>query len=325
VRDIIVHPEVADALEQGRPIVALESAVITAGLPTAPHKLAKAAGVDDWNEDEPTNLEVARAMSRAVREGGAVPAITAILDGSVHIGLPETKFHDLVAKAGGAKATVRDFAVLIATHGSAGTTVAGTLRACKLLGESDIQVMATGGIGGAHHTWPNHPDVSADLAELACTPMCVVCSGAKSVLNLAATLEMLETLSVPVIGFGTEKLPAFYLREHDNLRCQARVDSINDIAALCNAHWNTVCSDSSVIIAQPVHAEIALDPAAFTAALEEAQRIADTTSTTGADVTPILLREVAARTAGKSLDANISLLVNNARLAGQIAIRLNET
>jgi pseudouridine-5'-phosphate glycosidase len=319
LRDLIVHPEVAEALDDGTPIVALESAVITAGLPVAPHKLAAAANVTGWNDSEPTNLEAARAMAQAVRESGAVPAITAVLDGAIHIGLPLEQLPALVEKADGAKATVRDISVLMTKRASAGTTVAGTLRACALLNKPALCVMATGGIGGVHHTWPTIPDVSADLMEIARTPMCIVCAGPKSVLNVRATLEMLETLSVPVIGFGTDKLPAFYLRELDNLLCQARFDTPEEVAALCSAHWNATRSPTGVIVAQPMTEAVALEPAVLERALREAVSAAGAIATTGATVTPNLLREIARQTHGRSLDANISLLVHNAHLAGRLA------
>ena len=322
---LVIHPEVAGALESDRPIVALESAVITAGLPSTSHKLAAAAGVNEWNSSEPANLEAARAMMRAVRESGAVPALTAILEGKVHIGLPEEALPQFVSKTGGAKASVRDFAVLIARKGSAGTTVAGTLRACSMPGDHRIRVMATGGIGGVHHTWPATPDISADLLEIAHTPMAIICSGAKSVLNLRATVEALEVLSVPVIGYQTDKLAAFYLREFENLRCQTRLDTPDEIATLCEAHWHTVRSTTGIIIAQAVAGEVALDPIEFDLALSAAMETAGAAGTSGGDVTPQLLLEVARLTEGKSLDANISLLVGNARLAGRIAAAMKET
>ncbi len=316
---VVVHPELEHALRDHQPVVALESAVITAGLPSTPHALAPVAGVTNWNAAAPTNIEAARAMMHAVRESGAVPAITAIMDGHVHIGLPESELPALADKAGGAKATVRDFGVLIAKRGAAGTTVAGTLRACSLLGPNRIRVMATGGIGGVHHTWPSVPDVSADLLELARTPIAVVCSGAKSVLNLRATMEMLETFSVPVVGFQTDRLPAFYLREFGDLRCQSSFDSPSELAAMCRAHWTDAASSAGIVIAQPVTEAVALDANDFGAAIRAAT---SQTAATGADVTPALLRDIARLTGGKSLDANISLLVANARLAGHVAAAL---
>jgi len=319
VAEFIIHPEINAAIKAGQPIVALESAVVTAGLPGEPHNLAPVARVPDWNADAPANIELARAMSRAVRDNHAVPALTAVLDGDLHIGLPESRLDELVRKAQGRKATTRDFAVLAIQRASAGTTVAGTLRACTLLRNTPIRVLATGGIGGIHHTWPQRPDISADLAELARSPICVVCSGAKSVLDLHATMEWLESLSVPVIGFGTSALPAFYLREYDGLQCQARLDTPTDVASMCWSHWGVFQSSTGVLVTQPVHKDVALEQAQLEAAMREAREVMSSLRTAGSDVTPLLLREVARRTAGRSLDANISLLVANARLAGQIA------
>lgn len=323
--ELIIHPEVATALDDAAPLVALETAVMTAGLPNEPHTLALAASVHGWDNAEPTNLEAVRAMARAVREVGAVPALTAIMDGCIHIGLPEAQWESFASKAHGMKATTRDLAVHMVKRASAGTTVAGTLHICRMLSEQPIRVMATGGIGGVHHTWPERPDISADLLELAHARMCVVCSGAKSVLDVPATLELLESLSVPVIGFGTDSLPVFYLRECGDLKCQASFTSHEQVAAMCDKHWNAAQCDSGVIIAQPVAREVALDIASLEMALNGANAAAAKAGITGAEVTPFLLREVAARTGGRSLDANISLLVANAQLAGRIAVALKGT
>lgn len=323
--ELIVHPEIAAALNDAAPIVALETAVMTAGLPAEPHALASSAGVRGWDSAQPTNLESVRAMARAVRDAGAVPALTAIMDGDVHIGLPENKWESFARKANGNKATTRDFAVHMTKRASAGTTVAGTLHACSMLPEQPIRIMATGGIGGVHHTWPQRPDISADLAEIARSGMAIVCSGAKSVLDLPATLELLETLSVPVVGFGTDKLPAFYLREFSDLTCHASLSTVEQIAQLCDAHWNAAQCGTGIVIAQPVPAAVALDRAQLDRAMRESNEAAANANITGAAVTPFLLREVAARTNGRSLDANISLLVNNASLAGRIAAGLNRT
>lgn len=292
---IDIRPEIAGSLRDGRGVVALESTLIAQGLP--------------W----PINRETALASEGAVRAEGAVPATIAILDGKPTIGLTPDEITQLAREANVRKASRRDLASAIAQEATAATTVAGTMT---LAHKAGIRVFATGGIGGVHPGEGISWDVSADLHELARTPMIVVCAGAKSILDLPATLEVLETLSVPVIGFGVDEFPAFYVRS-SGLPVSARADTPQEVADLAHIHWDL--GGGGVLVVQPVAEELSLDSSIFQTALQEAQNRAKHARVHGPALTPFLLAQLAEITGGQTLRANQALIVANAGLAGKIA------
>lgn len=281
------------------PLLALESTVITHGLP------------------RPQNLELARAMEAEVRRNGATPATIAVLDGKIRVGLSDEELVRLAEAESPLKISRRDFAAAIAKKASGGTTVAGTMFAAHKAG---IRVFATGGIGGVHKE--SRFDVSTDMQALADTPMIVVCAGAKSILDLPATLETLETLSVPVIGYGTDEFPAFFSRS-SGLPVSARLDSPQEVAAFAKAHWE-IGMKSAVLVCQPIPIEDEIPREEIDPIEEQASREALEQGITGQRLTPFLLQRVNELTAGRSLRANLSLLLNNARLAAQIAKALSQ-
>jgi pseudouridylate synthase len=277
--------------------VALESAVITHGLP------------------RPDNLTLAQSLERVVREHGAVPATVGLLDGRVCVGLSASQLERLAHEEGARKISRRDFGIALARRENGGTTVAGTLIAARVAG---IKVFATGGIGGVHRHAPF--DVSADLPELARSPLVVVCAGAKSILDLPSTLEVLETMGVAVVGYQTDEFPAFYSRE-SGLAVTARADSPAEIAELARAQWN-LGLESAILVVQPPPSEVALSPSQMEAAIAQALAEAETAQVSGAAMTPFLLNRVSQLSGGASLQANLALLKNNARLAAQVAAAL---
>lgn len=289
-----LSPEVSRARRGGRPIVALESAVITHGLP------------------RPANLQLARALEQVVREQGVVPATVAILDGKVRVGLSDAQLERLAGEDGARKISRRDFGIALARGENGGTTVAGTLIAARQVG---IRVFATGGIGGVHR----HAafDVSADLPELGRSPLIVVCAGAKSILDLPATLEVLETMGVAVLGYQTDEFPAFYSAS-SGLPVNVRVESAQDVVRIAREHWQ-MGLESALLVVQPPPAEAALAQEQVEEAIQAAMAEAEKTQIRGAAVTPFLLDWVSRLSGGASLQANLALLQNNARLAAQIA------
>lgn len=291
----VFHPDVQGALQTGQPLVALESTVITHGLPY------------------PDNLTTAQSMERAVREAGAIPATIAILSGQVHIGLSADQLEMLAQNAGKVrKCSRRDIALILAAGEHGGTTVATTMLLAHRAG---LELFATGGIGGVHR---GHPfDISADLTELGRTPMTVVCSGAKSILDLPATLEVLETHGVPVIGYGADELPAFFSRR-SGLPVTTRLDEPAQVAQVIKAQ-RQLGLQSGILVTVPVPDEAEFDAERAEAAIEQAVREADALGIQGADTTPWLLERIAALTGGESLQANVALLTNNGRVAAQIA------
>ena len=290
----------ARARQLSLPLVALESAVITHGLP------------------RPENLRLAQGLERMVREHGAVPATVALLDGRVQIGLSAMQMERLAQEDGARKISRRDFGIALARRENGGTTVAATLIAAHLAG---IKVFATGGIGGVHRNAPF--DVSADLPELARSPLVVVCAGAKSILDLPATLEYLETMGVAVLGYQTDEFPAFYSRE-SGLAVPACVDSPAEIAAIARAHWN-LGLESAILVVQPPPVEVALPLEQMEAIIAQALVEAEAAHIHGAATTPFLLGRVSQLSGGASLQANLALLENNARLAAQVAAALTPT
>jgi pseudouridine-5'-phosphate glycosidase len=289
--------EVGAAVAARRPVAALESTVIAVGLP--------------W----PINLEAALAAEDAIRREGAVPATIGVWNGRPTIGLTRAQIEHFARGRDVAKASRRDLAGAIVRKAHAATTVAGTLALAHAAG---LRFFATGGIGGVHRC-PNGQaarDVSADLYELARTPLVVVCTGAKSILDLAATLELLETLSVPVVGHGTETFPAFYLHS-SGLPVSLRVDTAQDAARLARTHWHL--GGAGIVLAQPLPPAQALAEEVFAQALARAEEEARAAGIRGAALTPFLLARIAEHTGGQSLRANQALLVANARLAAQVA------
>jgi pseudouridylate synthase len=278
----------------GIPVVALESTVITHGLP------------------RPQNLQLARDMERIVRENGATPATIAILDGHLRIGLTDQELEQLANKEYVRKISRRDFATALFRKESGGTTVSGTMFAAHRAG---IKVFATGGIGGVHEV--ETLDISADLQALSDTPMIVVCAGAKAILDLPATLEYLETMAVPVIGYGTDEFPAFYSRQ-SGLPVSARLDSPEEIVAFSKIHWDLGLK-SAVLVCQPLSSDEEIPRQKAEGAIFQARREAHEKGIRGQELTPFLLSRVSELTEGASLKANLSLLLNNARLAAQIS------
>ena len=294
---IIQSIEVKRAQAIKTPIVALESTVITHGLP------------------RPHNLTLAHDMEHTIREEGATPATIAFLDGCLHIGLNEPELERLASESDSYKVGPRDFATLITREGTGGTTVAGTMFACK---QANLKVFATGGIGGVHRE--SAFDISADLQALATIPMIVVCAGAKAILDLPATLEYLETMGVPVVGYTTDEFPAFYSRE-SGLDVSINLESPDDIVDFAKAHWEAGMQ-SAVLVANPVPTGDALPKSEMEPYIEQASNDAKRKNIHGKELTPFLLERINELTQGKSMRANLSLLLNNARLAAQIAGRL---
>ncbi len=296
-----LHPDVRAALAEDRPVVALESTLITHGLPY------------------PTNLQTALAMEQAIRDHGATPATVAVLDGRIRVGLELADIERLIELGPEQvrKCSRRDLPLVVGLKGHGATTVAGTMIVAHMAG---IDVFATGGIGGVHRGHPQ--DISADLVELGRTPVAVVCSGAKSILDLPLTLEVLETQGVPVIGYGTDELPAFYSRS-SGLPVDLRIESPAEAAAIIDAR-STLGLPQGILITVPVPAEHELPAEAAEQAIAEATRIADEQGITGKAITPFVLGKVLELTGGRSRDANTALLVNNAAVAAQIAVALAE-
>ena len=289
-----LSPEVAQARVGGMPIVALESTVITHGLPY------------------PENIRLAQDMESEVRRQGAIPATTAVLDGLILVGLNQEQLERLAVGKNLHKASPRDFARLLVEKESGGTTVAGTLFVAHAAG---IQVLATGGIGGVHHHPPS--DISADLPQLARTPLIVVCAGAKAILDLPATLEYLETHGVPVVGYQGDDFPAFYTTS-SRLPTSARADTAEEVAALARIHWEMGVR-SAVLVTVPPPPEVAISDEDVREAIRQALKEVRDQRLRGQQVTPYLLRRVSELTGGASLRANLGLLRNNARVAGEIA------
>lgn len=295
-----IAPEVQHALNEHRPVVALESTIISHGMPY------------------PQNVETALKVEQTVRESGAVPATIAIIGGRLKAGISAEEI-DYFGKKGVAitKASRRDIPILTAKGEDGAATVAATMIIAHLAG---IQIFATGGIGGVHRGAEVTMDISADLDELARTPVMVVCAGAKSILDLGLTLEYLETKGVPVIGFGTEELPAFYTRK-SGFRVNYRMDEPKAIADAF-AVQQQLGYRSGMLVTNPIPQEYAMDYDVINTAINEAIARAAKLGIKGKDTTPYLLNEIKEITGGKSLDANIQLVLNNARLASRIAAAL---
>lgn len=289
-----VHPDVQAALDARVPVVALESTVITHGLPY------------------PDNVDVAHAIETAVKDAGAVPATIAILAGNVTVGLTTAQLERLASDTHVRKCSRRDIALAIARHEHGATTVAATMIVARWAG---IRVFATGGIGGVHR---NHPfDESADLLELGRTPVAVVCAGAKAILDIPLTLEVLETYGVPVLGYQTDDFPAFYSR-HSGLKVDLRVETAQEIADIIIAQDETGLRNG-ILVTVPVPVEAEWPAAEAQAVISQALRDAEQHAIMGKDVTPYLLQRVSELSGARSKTANIALLLNNARVGAEIA------
>jgi pseudouridine-5'-phosphate glycosidase len=290
-----ISAEVAEALAERRPVVALESSLIAHGLP--------------W----PINLETARQAEAAVRAEGGVPATIAVWRGRPRVGLVDAELEELAQGRQVGKVSRRDLPAVILEQATAATTVSATMALAHRAG---IPLFATGGIGGVHRPAAQPGDVSADLHELARTPVAVVCAGAKSILDIPRTLEMLESLGVPVVGCGSDEFPAFYLPSSGE-RVSVRLDSPDLIARLLRLHWSL--GGGGVVVAQPIARDIALGDEEFAEALSRAEAHAAAAGVRGPALTPFLLARLAEITQGKTLRANQELVLANARLAARIA------
>ncbi|WP_044736482.1 pseudouridine-5'-phosphate glycosidase [Geobacillus kaustophilus] len=297
---LVFSEEVAQAKAEQKPIVALESTIISHGMPY------------------PENVQTAKAVEQIIRGRGAVPATIAILNGKIKIGLTENELEQLGTSRDVEKVSRRDLPYVVAMKKHGATTVAGTMICAEMAG---IRVFATGGIGGVHRGAEQTMDISADLQELACTNVAVVCAGAKSILDLGLTLEYLETHGVPVIGYQTDVLPAFYSRTSP-FRVDYRLDSVEEIAQFIETKWG-LGLNGGVVIANPVPKEEELEESYITAIIEQALKEAEKQHITGKAVTPFLLDRVKTLTRGKSLQANIALVKNNAALAADLARELS--
>lgn len=295
-----IAPEVAEALASGKPVVALESTIISHGMPY------------------PKNVETALLVEQTIRDNGAVPATIAIIGGRLKAGLSHEEI-EYLGKSGRnvAKASRRDLAALVAAGKDGATTVTTTMIIAHMAG---ISVFATGGIGGVHRGAETTMDISADLEELANTPVMVVCAGAKSILDLGLTLEYLETKGVPVIGYGTDELPAFYTR-HSGFGVDYRADSPEQLAGMFKAQ-KELGMKGGMLVTNPIPEQYAMDKAVIDAAIDQAMKESREQGIHGKETTPFLLAKVVELTGGDSLESNIKLVLNNAALAAKTAAEL---
>jgi pseudouridine-5'-phosphate glycosidase len=294
---LLIHPEVAEALDAGRPVVALESTIISHGLP------------------RPDNLRIAREIESAVRAGGAVPATIAVVDGQARIGLDDAALERVAGDPDVTKVSVRDVAVVAARGGVGATTVASTAHLAAAAG---IRVFATGGLGGVHRGARDSWDESADLTTLSRTPVLVVCAGVKSILDVAATLERLETLNVGVLGYRTDRFPGFYLRDSGHALFWT-VSDVSEVAAVLRAQDGLRSAGYGLVLANAIDPGDELDRELHDRTLTAGLAAADAAGVHGKDVTPFLLDFFHRETHGASLAANVALVLSNARLAAQVA------
>lgn len=297
-----IKPEVAEALKEGRPVVALESTIISHGMPY------------------PKNVETALNVEKIIRDNGAVPATIAIIKGKLKVGLTKEEI-EYLGKAGHdvVKTSRRDIPFIVAKGIDGAATVACTMIIASLAG---IKVFATGGIGGVHRGAQQTFDISADLQELAHTNVAVICAGAKSILDIGLTLEYLETQGVPVVGFGTKEMPAFYTTK-SGFGVDYRVDTEKELAAAVKAKWD-LGLDGGLVVANPIPEQYAMDHDKITKAIEEALKEASEKGIKGKETTPFLLAKVKEITGGESLDSNIQLVYNNAKVGAKLAVELSK-
>jgi len=288
--------EVRDALADGKPLVALESTIMTHGMPF------------------PENLETALSVESIIREESVVPATIAILKGRIKIGLEHKELKELAEDSEAIKVSRRDLASALVRQQNGGTTVSGTMICAHKAG---IRVFVTGGIGGVHRDFEQTLDVSADLEELSRTPVAVVCAGVKSILDIPRTLEYLETKGVPVIGFGCDEFPAFYT-PFSGIKAPLRMNLPEETARCMKTHWDLGLG-GGLLIANPLFEEKALDPDLLQQVVEESLKSAEDQKISGKDITPFVLEQIVQKTGGASLEANIALIQNNARVGAGIA------
>ncbi|WP_282586309.1 pseudouridine-5'-phosphate glycosidase [Lichenifustis flavocetrariae] len=296
---LTIGSEVRDALGAGKPVVALESTIITHGMPY------------------PVNLETARAVEAVVRDNGATPATIAVLDGKLVAGMDAATLERLATTTNVVKASRRDLAAVLSNRGSAGTTVAATMIVARMAG---IPIFATGGIGGVHRGAEETFDVSADLLELAATPVTVVCAGAKSILDLPKTLEVLETHGVPVLGYGSDEFPAFFSRTSGH-SVDHRFDTPEALAKVIGVQ-RALGLTTGILITNPIPLADALDSATIDPHIAAAVQEAEQRGVSRKELTPFLLQRILELTGGRSLEANIALVKNNAALAAKVAVAL---
>lgn len=289
--------ETRAALDKGAPVVALESTIITHGMPY------------------PQNLEMARRVEAVIRENGAVPATIAVLNGEIHVGLGDSQLEQLAQTSDAAKTSSRDLAADMVQGLTAGTTVSATMRIAALAG---IDIFATGGVGGVHRGAEDSFDISADLNELGQTATTVICAGVKSILDIPKTLEYLETQRVPIIAYGSDDFPAFFTRS-SGCKADHRLNSAEEIAKAMALH-HALGSGTGILIANPIPEEDALSPQFINGTIEAAVKEAADQGIGGKDVTPFLLARINELSQGRSLKANIALVLNNATLAARIAV-----
>mgnify|MGYP006158793303 CR=1 FL=1 len=296
-----ISPEVSRALSEGKPVVALESTIISHGMPF------------------PKNLETTEELCEIIRNAGCTPAIVAISEGVLNVGIDKKLLHRLATEKGVLKISRRDIPLALPMKSLGATTVSGTLIAAHLAG---IKVFVTGGIGGVHRGAELSFDVSADLEELAVSDVVVVSAGIKSILDLHKTIEVLETKGVPVIGYGTDELPAFYTR-NSGIKLVARADSPDEVARAMKLKWDLGLR-GSMLIANPIPTEFEADSEVISKAIDAAVIMATDQGVIGKDITPFILKEIAKLTDGKSLAANVALVKNNARVGAEIAAAFSD-
>ncbi len=325
---IRTHEEVQDALRDGRAVVALETAAVTHGLPRFPLGRLPLA-LDDARFDEsvrrafsPTmaiNRALGHAAAAAVRSTGAIPAVVGMLRGQLIVGMTSAELDELADAKPVTKVSLRDIADVSVRRGHGGTTVAATIFACTNATPKPIRYFATGGIGGVHRGWSITPDISADLLQIANNGIAVVCAGAKSILDLEATLEALDSLSVPVVGLGTEFFPRFLCEGAAPLGVSARADSTGAAAELVTTHLR-LRPNAGLLLCAPPPTALALPLAEMEMAIQSGLERAREVGARGPEVTPVLLQAVADATRGRSLEANLAVLLQNALIAGQIGV-----
>jgi len=291
-----VQPEISQALTENKPIVALESTIISHGMPY------------------PENLKTAQLVEKTVRDQGAIPATIAIIEGKIKVGLSAEELSQLAQAKDVKKVSRRDFPYLISNKMNGATTVAATMIVANMAG---ISLFVTGGIGGVHRGADKTFDVSADLTELSQTNVAVVCAGVKSILDIGSTLEYLETLGVPVMGYQTLDFPAFYIRE-SGFQTEYQFKDAADAANTIKTKWDLGLK-GGVVIANPIPEQYQMDPTVINQAIQEALKQADDLSVKGKDITPFLLSKIAELTGADSLASNVQLIINNAKIGGQIA------
>lgn len=294
---LAIHPEVKNALDTGKPVVALESTIISHGMPY------------------PQNLETAIQVEETVRNNGAVPATIAIFDGKCHAGLDKKQLEHFASAKDVWKVSLRDMPFVISKKLHGATTVAATMRIASMTG---IKIFVTGGIGGVHRNANETMDISADLTEMEQTPVAVVSAGIKSILDIGLTLEYLETKGIPVVTIGQDEFPSFYSGK-SGFNSPLRSDNIEEIASMINIKWK-LGLNGAVLIANPVPATQEIAPDQMEAYIQQALKVAGEQKIIGKDVTPFLLKYIAEHTKGESLDANIALIKNNAKLGAELAV-----